>query len=289
MESTVHLQGQGDPQRLPLMLAPQLLAGKVVVVSGGGGSIGRAMAWLAARLGAHVVICGRQGDKLDGVAGAIRDAGMPCENSAFDIRERAAVDLFLAGVFERHGRLDLLINNAGGQFPQAVIDMSEKGWRAVIDTNLNGTFNMMQSAARRWRELGAGGSIVNIVVSPRGLHQIAHTCAARAGVVALTEAVAVEWAPLRIRANCIAPGVIVSDGWAVYAEDVRKRYPDSNPMRCVGTPWQVATAAMFVGGPAGEFINGQTVHTNGGSNLWGEIWSVAKPEWFTEATASWQA
>jgi citronellol/citronellal dehydrogenase len=269
-------------------LAAGLLKERTVVVSGAGSGIGRATAWLAARLGARVLICGRSLEKLGAVRAALTAHGLPCETFALDIRERAAVDQFFDEIFTRCGRVDLLVNSAGGQFPQAAIDFSEKGWRAVIDTNLNGTFNMMQSAARHWRALSQPGSIVSLVVSPRGLHQVAHTVAARAGVMAFSEAVAVEWAPLSIRVNCVAPGAIVSEGWAAYAPDIQRRYREASPLRLAGSPWQIAEAVLFVGGPAGAFITGQTLHVNGGTNLWGETWTAGKPAWFSEASQAWQ-
>jgi citronellol/citronellal dehydrogenase len=269
-------------------LAADLFKGRTVVISGGGSGIGRASAWLAARLGARVVICGRSADKLARVRGALAGRGLDCEALALDIRERAAVDPFFDDLFTRLGGVDLLVNSAGGQFPQAALDFSEKGWRAVIETNLTGTFNMMQSLARHWRSAAVPGSIVSIVVSPRGLHQVAHTCAARAGVVALTESVAVEWAPLGIRVNCVAPGAIVSEGWAVYAQDIPRRYPQASPLRRAGSPWEVAEAVLFVGGPGGQFITGQTLHVNGGTNLWGETWTAGKPAWFIDASRAWQ-
>jgi citronellol/citronellal dehydrogenase len=269
-------------------LAPKIFADRTVLVSGGGSGIGEATACLAARLGAQVIICGRKLDKLTRVSDSIRERGLRCEPIALDIRDRAAVDATLADVFTRLGGIDLLINSAGGQFPQDAIDFSEKGWRAVIDTNLTGTFNVMQCAARHWRERGTPGSIVTIVVSSRGLHQVAHTCAARAGVVAFSEAVAVEWAPLRIRVNCIAPGAIESAGWAVYEEKVTRRYPQACPMRRTGTPFEIAEAALFIGGPAGSFITGQTLHVNGGSNLWGETWTLGKPPYFIRASRAWE-
>ena len=200
-------------------------------MSGAGSGIGRATAWLAARLGARVVICGRSMEKLSAVRAALTARGLRCEAFPLDIRDRAAVEQVFDDVFARCGALDLLVNSAGGQFPQAAIDFSDKGWRAVIDTNLTGTFNMMQSAARHWRTLSAPGSIVSLVVSPRGLHQVAHTLAARAGVVAFSEAVAVEWAPLSIRVNCVAPGAIVSEGWAAYPQEIHRRYRQASPLR----------------------------------------------------------
>ena len=271
----------------PISLAADLFSGRTVVVSGGGSGIGRATAWLAARLGATVIICGRSLEKLTRVQAALAARGLSCEAQALDIRERAAVDAFFADLFARRGRVDLLVNSAGGQFPQAAIDFSEKGWRAVIETNLNGTFNMMQSLGRHWHGARVSGSIVSIVVSPRGLHQVAHSSAARAGVTALTEALAVEWAPLGIRLNCIAPGAIASEGWAVYREDLPRRYAQASPLRRAGTPWEVAEAVLFIGGPAGRFITGQTLHVNGGTNLWGETWTAGKPAWFNAASQAW--
>jgi citronellol/citronellal dehydrogenase len=288
MSSQTFRLGDEELAAFPTSLAKDLLSGRVVVISGGGSGIGRATAWLAARLGAQVVICGRNPEKLAQTSAAIVERGLKSESVALDIRARPSVDVMFDDVFSRHGRVDLLVNSAGGQFPQAAIDFSEKGWRAVIDTNLTGTFNMMQRVAQAWRDAARPGSIVTIVVSPRGLHQVAHTCAARAGVVAFSEAVAIEWAPLGIRVNCIAPGAVISEGWDTYAEHVRARYPQTSPMRRAGSPWEIAEAALFVGGPGGSFITGQTLSVNGGGNLWGEIWTAGKPAYFVEASRAWQ-
>lgn len=272
-----------DPAEQRPNLAAESFAGRTVLVVGGGGSIGAACAWLAARLGAKVIIAGRKAEKLQAVVSAMAGRDLACQAFTVDIRERAAVESLFDQVNES-GPPDLVIQSAGGQYPSPAIDIAEKGWNAVVNTNLTGSFNVMQCAARRWRDAGRGGSLVNIVVSPRGLHGVAHTVAARAGVVAFSEAVAVEWAPLGIRVNCIAPGVIVSAGWAVYRPEVRALYQNANPMRQAGTPWQIAEAALFVGGPAGAFITGETLEVSGGGPLWGEGWTVPKPEWFKEAT-----
>ncbi len=269
----------------PTNLAAASLAGRTLLVTGGGGGIGRATAWLAARLGARVAIAGRRLERLEPAAAAMQARGFDCLPLAVDIRQRDSVEAMFDQAAGHWGAPpDLLVNSAGGQFPQAAIDYSEKGWRAVIDTNLTGTFNAMQAAARRWRDAQRQGSIVTIVVSPRGLHNVAHTVAARAGVKAFSEAVAVEWAPLGIRVNCIAPGTIRSEGWQVYQPHVRKRYENVNPMRLAGSPWQIAEAVLFVGGPAGGFITGETIEISGGGNLWGETWTTDKPQWFREAT-----
>lgn len=263
---------------------PGLFDGKVVVVSGGGSGIGKATAWLAARLGARVIVCGRTPEKLEAVASAIRTRGLACEATPVNIRDRESVDALFRTLAERHGPIDALVNSAGGQFPQAMLDFSVKGWKAVIETNLDGTFHMMQAAGRAWREQGRGGSVVNIVVSRQGLYNLAHTCAARAGVIALSESVAVEWAPLGIRVNCIAPGTIVSAGWAVYAEETRRRYPNTNPMRRAGTAWEIAEACVYLIAPSGAYITGETLYITGGGHLWGEIWATEKPEHYRQAT-----
>lgn len=269
----------------PTNLAAGSFTGRTVLVTGGGGGIGRAAAWLAARLGAKVAIAGRRAERLEPAAKAMVAKGFDCLALTVDIRQRDSVDAMFDRASETWGAPpDLLINSAGGQFPQPAIDYTEKGWRAVIDTNLTGTFNAMQAAARRWRDAERPGSIVTIVVSPRGLHNVAHTCAARAGVKAFSEAVAVEWAPLGIRVNCIAPGTIRSEGWQVYQPEVRARYENANPLRIAGSPWQVAEAALFIGGPAGAFITGETMEMSGGGHLWGETWTTDKPQWFRDAT-----
>ena len=111
---------------------------------------------------------------------------------------------------------------------------------------------------------------------------------ARAGVEAFSQAAAVEWAPLNIRVNCIAPGAVVSEGWAAYAPAIAQRYAQSSPQRRAGSAWEIAEAVLFIGGAGAGFITGQTLHVNGGSNLWGETWTAGKPEWFAAATQAWQ-
>jgi citronellol/citronellal dehydrogenase len=266
----------------PTVFAADLFKDQVVVVSGGAGGIGRAIAWLFARLGAHVALVGRNQAKLDVLAAGL--AGRDLKASAYvaDIREPDAVDALFDAVWSAHGRIDNLVNSAGGQFPQAAIDFSVKGWNAVIDTNLNGTWYMMQAAARRWRDHKHPGSIVNIVVvTTHGLYGIAHTIAARSGVIGLSRAVAVEWAPLQIRVNCVAPGAIETEGWNVYTPQARAAYPRSNPMMRAGSPWDIAEACVYLAAPSGRFITGETLTVDGGGQLWGETWTTGKPSYFS--------
>ncbi len=272
----------------PTIFANELLRGQTVLVSGAGSGIGRATAWLAARLGATTILGGRTQAKLEAVADAINAvSGLTASCQTFDIRDRDSVEAGFEAIIEKHGGIDVLINSAGGQFPQAAIDYTEKGWHAVVNTNLHGTWHMMQAAAQRWRSAGRGGNIVNIVVVQQGLFGVAHTAAARAGVIAFSENAAVEWAPLGIRVNCIAPGAIETEGWAVYSESTRARYPRTNPLMRAGSPWEIAEACLFIAGPGGRFINGETLNVDGGGRHWGEIWTTGKPEYFAQATRLW--
>jgi citronellol/citronellal dehydrogenase len=140
---------------------------------------------------------------------------------------------------------------------------------------------MMQAAAQRWRDRRYPGSIVNIVVvTTHGLYGIAHTIAARSGVIGLSRAVAVEWAPLNIRVNCVAPGAIETEGWNVYAKEARATYPRSNPMMRAGSPWDIAEAVVYLSATSGKFVTGETLTVDGGGQLWGETWTTGKPEYF---------
>jgi citronellol/citronellal dehydrogenase len=265
----------------PTVFAADALKGQVVVVSGGAGGIGRAIAWLFARLGAHVVVTGRDQGKLDALVADLAARNLKASAHTADIREPDAVNALFDTVWSAHGRLDSLVNSAGGQFPRAAIDFSIKGWNAVIDTNLNGTWYMMQAAAQRWRDREQPGSIVNIVVvTTHGLYGIAHSIAARAGVIGLSRAVAVEWAALNIRVNCVAPGAIETEGWNVYTQEARAAYPRSNPMMRVGSPWDIAEACVYLAGPSGKFVTGETLTVDGGGQLWGETWTTGKPRYF---------
>jgi citronellol/citronellal dehydrogenase len=272
------------------VFAPGLLDRKVVFVCGGGSGIGRATAWLAARLGANVVVGGRTEEKLLKVRDSINSQdGLSAYHQTLDVRNREQVEAAFDEVYRVHGGIDILVNSAGGQFPQPSIDYTEKGWHSVINTNLHGTWNMMDVAAKRWKKAGEPGSIVNIVVVGQGLHGVAHTAAARAGVVTFSEKASVEWAPLNIRVNCIAPGAIQTEGWAVYSESARSLYPRTNPLMRAGSPWEIAEAVVFIAGPGGKFINGETLVVDGGGQHWGEIWTTNKPDYYVEASRLWDS
>lgn len=274
-----------DNQQLadaPLNFREGMLDGKTVLVSGGGSGIGKACAWLFARLGAKVVITGRTREKLENVANAINaKAGLKADFRELNIRDPELVAETLASLWDENDGFDIQINSAGGQFPMPAIDFSPNGWKAVVDTNLNGSFYMMQAAARLWQQHQRPGSIVNMVtVTDRGMPHMAHTAAARAGVIHLSKSVAVEWAPLNIRVNCIAPGVIATEGMHVYPDEARENFDESNAMRRFGTPWEMAEAAAYLGCNTASFVTGQTLTVDGGSNLWGDLWPLGRPDYF---------
>ena len=267
---------------MPTVYRDGLLEGQRVILTGGSSGMGRAMAFLLARLGANVTICGRREEKLVETAEAVKSlTGRTIDWKAMTIRDPEQVDALLDETFERHGGLDLLVNNAGGQFPQDAIDFSRKGWNAVIDLNLNGTWWMMQGVAQRWRDRGEPGSIVNIVAHVgRGMPQAAHTCAARAGVIYLTKTVATEWAPLKIRVNCVAPGAIATEGLNVYPPEASARFGNANPMRRLGDGWDIAESVVYLSAPSGNFITGEVITVDGGMQMWGTVWPAGVPEHF---------
>ncbi len=283
-KSTSGKWGLSDEQlaTYPLVYRDDLLAGKVFLISGGGSGMGRAMAYCLTRLGASVMICGRRESKLVETADGIRKhLATEIAYQPMTIRDPDQVATLIDATWDRFGRLDTIINNGGGQFPQAAIDFKVKGWLAVIDTNLNGTWYMMQSAARRWRDEKASGNIVNIVANvQRGMPQVAHTCAARAGVIYLSKSVATEWAPLNIRVNCISPGSVETEGFDVYPPGVPEQFRYSNPMHRLGDVFDIAQAVVYLSAPSGKFITGEVLTVDGGNAQWGDVWPNGKPDYF---------
>jgi len=277
------IYGFTDEQLATLKLSwrPGLFDGQVVLVSGAGTGLGKAIAYQFGRLGAKLVICGRKADPLERTAEGMRKLGIDCLTYPMTIRDPEQVAALFDAAWTRYGRLDVLVNNAGGQFPQPAIDFSIKGWNAVIDTNLNGTWYMMQGAARRWRDAAMPGCIVNIVaVVARGMPGVAHTSAARAGVIYLGKTLAIEWAPLHIRVNNVAPGVTATEGMNVYPEEARAEFVRANPMMKLGDAQDVADACCYLAAPTGKFITGEVVAVDGGFQMWGEQWTAGRPDYY---------
>lgn len=268
----------------PTVFRPDLLRGRVALVSGGGTGIGQGIALLLAELGADLVVCGRREAPLESTRERVAETGARCLAVPCNIRDPEQVDALFERASAEAGALDLVVNNAGGQFPQHAIELSDKGWRAVVDTNLNGTWTMMQRAARCWRAAGRPGCIVNIVAPyVRGMYGLAHTVAARAGVVYVSRNVAVEWAPLGIRVNCVLPGGIDTPGLEAYAPEVRARMEEAHPLRRLGAIQDVAEAVVYLAAPSGGFVTGEVLVVDGGHQLHGELWQAGRPEGWEES------
>jgi len=249
------------------VLAPDILRGRRAVVSGAGTGIGRAVALRLVGLGAQVVGLGRRqhllaetGELADGLSGNYRYLPV-------DLRDAPAARAAIADAGE-HG-LDLLVNNAGGQFYAAAADISDGGFRAVVDLNLNAVFTAMSAA--RPALAARGGSIVSISLSgvDRGGAGMAHSLAARAGVLALTRTVALEWAHLGIRANCLGPGAVLSPGLRaeVLAELEHVIVPEAVPAGRATPAEDIAELIAFPATPAARMITGQLLQVDGGAHL----------------------
>lgn len=265
---------------MPIVYHDQLFADQVVLITGGAGGIGTAMSVLFGRLGATIVATGRTDESLVRLATDLATIDVPCETVTMTVRDSDAVAATIDQVASNHGRIDHVINNAGGQFSADALDISPKGWAAVVETNLYGTWYMMQEAARRWVADEQAGNIINIsTIQGRASVGIPHTAAARAGGVALTRSLSVEWAPHDIRVNSIAVGVIASEGLQTYPAEARASF-GHNPMRRLGDVWDVAQGAAYLASPAADFITGTHLEITGGEHVWGEYWPLGKPEYF---------
>jgi citronellol/citronellal dehydrogenase len=250
-----------------------LLRDRVVLVTGGGTGIGRAIAMEAAALGATVILAARREEPLRATVEEITAAGGTADWVCLDIRDADAVEETVHTVVERYEHISGLVNNAGGQFPARAEDISPNGWRTVVDLNLNGTF-LMTRAVFRASMMEHGGSIVSITADNwRGFPGMAHTGAARAGVVNLTKTLAREWASAQVRVNAVAPGVIDSSGMDTYPPEIlalaRERVR-ALPAGRMGTEAEVAGAVIFLLSDAASFMTGQTLRIDGGGSLYSE-------------------
>lgn len=246
---------------------PELFKGQVVVVTGGGSGIGRCTAHELASLGARVALLGRRLDKLESVRAEIAEAGGTASCHACDIRDEDAVAAAIAAVLAEHGRIDALLNNAGGQFPSPLSTISLKGWEAVVKTNLTGGFLMARECFRQWMQ-DHGGAIVNITADNWGsMPGMAHSGAARAGMVSLTETAALEWAPFGIRVNAVAPGYVASSGMDAYPPELApllRNAAKGVALQRMATEAEISAAIVFLLSEAASFITGTVLRVDGG-------------------------
>src|SRR5918994_2387569 len=260
------------------LFQPGLLDGQVAIVSGGGSGLGRASALELAALGARVVVCGRRPEPLEETAAAAD--GDRVEARVCDIREEDQVEALVDGVLERHGQIDLLVNNAGGQFLAPAEDITPKGFLSVIRPNVEGTWVMTHAVATRAMIPGGrdgnprGGKIVNVTLSPHhGLPGMAHSSAARAAVENLTRVLSIEWARFGIRLTALAAGHFGT-------ETLRTKYPaavvegvaGTVPLQRLGTEEEFAWLVAFLASPAGDYFSGAVLTIDGARDNWFGPW-----------------
>src|ERR687895_97642 len=239
------------------LFQPGLLDGQVAIVSGGGSGLGRASALELAALGARVVVCGRRTEPLEETAAAAD--GDRVEARVCDIREEDQVAALADGVLERHGRIDLLVNNAGGQYMSPAEHITPKGFRTVVRLNVEGTWLVTHAVATRAMIPAAnGGKIVNVTLSPHhGLPGMAHSSAARAAVENLTRVLSIEWARFGIRLNAIAAGQFKTETFATkYPQPIVDAAAGLVPLGRLGREEEIAWLVALLASPGGDFTSG---------------------------------
>lgn len=247
-----------------------LFKDQVILVTGGRSGIGYGIAKLYLQMGAKVVIASRKETPLKKAAEELSAFGQ-CDYKACDIRETDDIRALAEYLKTEYGRLDILINNAGGQFPALAEYINDKGWNAVINNNLNGTFFMIREMSNAFFIPQKSGVILNIIADiVRGFPGMIHTGAARAGVENITKTLAVEWSAHNIRINCIAPGIIESSGLSTYPQQIQDMFAAARknvPLQRFGSVEDVANATAFLTSPLAAYISGITLYVDGAQHL----------------------
>jgi citronellol/citronellal dehydrogenase len=252
-------------------LADDALSGRVAIVTGGGTGIGRATALELTRTGASVAICGRRPEPLEAVRTELEAAGREVLATPCDVREPEEVETFLDAVGERLGPVDVLVNNAGGQFAAPLEQIGLKGLRAVHRLNVDAPWHLTNRVAERWMIPGRRGFVCFVGFSPRrGVPLMAHSSAARAALENMASTIAIEWSKYGIRAVCVAAGLIQTEGMLQYGgQELVDEYAKTVPMGRAGRAEEVAATIAFLASDGGAYVTGSTVTVDGGADAWG--------------------
>jgi NAD(P)-dependent dehydrogenase (short-subunit alcohol dehydrogenase family) len=255
------------PEVAPSPFRPDVLAGQVAFVTGGGTGIGKEIARVLGHHGARIAIASRKREVLEATAAELVAEGIEVHVDDFDVRDAEAGRRVVDGIVERYGRLDILVNNAAGNFPAPISKISANGFKAVVDIDLLGSYNVSKAAFDAW--MGEhGGNVVNITApfELKGAAMQAHVAAAKAGVDSLTRTCAVEWGPYGIRVNGVAPGSIAAtEGMRRFTEVVRGGGEErpTNPLGIMGTGADIAYLVLYLCSPAARFVSGQVIAVDG--------------------------
>ena len=252
------------------MFGPELLEGQVALITGGGTNLGKAAAAELIRCGARVLIAGRRAEVLEAAAGEL---GEGCSWVAGDIRDQSPAEAIVTAALERHGRLDFLLNNAGGQYFVAAEGITAKGWSAVHRLNVGGTLTMSEAAYRLAMQPAGAGTIVNVTVSPHhGMPAMAHTGAARAAVEAITREHALEWGPSGIAVTAVALGRLATESLRKYPAELWRRAALSVPLQRLGEMQEYGWLVALLASPLGRALSGSVVTLDGALDNWTGPW-----------------
>ncbi len=252
----------------PSPFRADLLAGKVALVTGGATGLGLEIAHVLGRHGARVAICSRKEANLQAAAAALREAGIEAVYGVCDVRRPEEVTSVVEDVLRTFGQLDIVVNNAAGNFPVPISELSANGFKAVVDIDLLGTFNVSKTCYDLWLR-DHGGAVVNVsaAIQYRGMALQAHVVSAKAGIDALTRTCAIEWGPNGVRVNVVAPGAMSgTEGVKRIAGDDEHR-TFQNPLRRAGSTTEVAETVLFLASDAASYVTGATLVVDGGGWL----------------------